>query len=72
MIVDVARSLQVPKIQIVLNNTSEALDIMSAHSQLEQTYQCGKGIILPHTEELMALSSNQLFAASFPRTSPNK
>ena len=66
VIVDVARNLQVPKIQIVLNDTPEAVDAASAQSQLEQTYQCGKSLILPHAEELMALSSSQLFVLRYP------
>lgn len=66
VIVDVARNLQVPKIQVVLNDTPEAVDMVSAQSQLEQTYQCDKGFILPHAEELMALSSNQLFVLRYP------
>jgi len=67
VIVDVARSLEIPKILIVLNNFPEALGVESVHSQLEQTYQCGRGIVLPHTDQLMALASSNLFVLSHPQ-----
>ena len=66
VIVDIARNLQVPKILIVLNDTPETIDVISAQSELEQTYRCGPGIVLPHTEELMALTSSQLFVLCYP------
>ncbi len=66
VIVDVARNLQVPKIQIVLNDTPDNIDMASAQSQLEQTYHCNKGFVFPHAEELMALESNQLFVLRHP------
>ncbi len=65
VIVDVARNLQVPKIQIVLNDTPNNIDMASARSQLEQTYLCNKGFVFPHVEELMALESNQLFVNQY-------
>jgi MinD-like ATPase involved in chromosome partitioning or flagellar assembly len=66
VIVDIARNLQVPKILIALNDTPETIDVISAQSELEQTYRCGPGIVLPHTEELMALTSSQLFVLRYP------
>jgi MinD-like ATPase involved in chromosome partitioning or flagellar assembly len=66
VIVDIARNLQVPKILIVLNDTPETIEVISAQSELEQTYRCGPGIVLPHTEELMALTSSQLFVLRYP------
>jgi MinD-like ATPase involved in chromosome partitioning or flagellar assembly len=67
VIVDIARQLQVPKIDLVLNDTPEALDMASAQSELEHTYRCGKGTILPHTKELMALVSSKPFVLCYPQ-----
>ena len=64
--VDMARRLQVPALHLVLNDVSEDLDLEDAYSQLEQTYHCGGGIILKHTEELMTLSSSQPFVLRYP------
>lgn len=64
--VDMIRRLQVPAIHLVLNNVPDALDVEDARLQLEQTYHCGRGIVLPHTEELLALSSGQPFVLCYP------
>jgi septum site-determining protein MinD len=66
VVVDIAHNLEVPKILIVLNDAPETLEVTSAQSELEQTYRCGKGIILPHSEELMALTSSELFVLHHP------
>jgi septum site-determining protein MinD len=66
VVIDIARNLQVPKIQLVLNDTPATYDVASVQSQLEQTYRCGKSLILPHTEEIMALTSSQLFVLRYP------
>jgi len=67
VLIDLARQLQIPKINLVLNDAPEALDMASASSELEHTYQCGKGIILPHTKELMGLVSSQPFVLRYPQ-----
>ena len=64
--VDVARKLLVPDIRLVLNNSSLNLNIEDASHQLEQTYQCGGGLILPHADELAALGSSQPFVLAYP------
>jgi septum site-determining protein MinD len=64
--VDTARRLQISAIHLVLNDVSDTLDIEDARLQLEQTYHCGGGIILNHTEEMMTLPSGQSFVLSYP------
>jgi septum site-determining protein MinD len=64
--VDMIHRLQVPAIHLVLNNVPEALDIEDARRQLEETYHCGGGVVLKHSEELMALSSSQPFVLNQP------
>ncbi len=44
----------------------ENLNVEDLHEQLEKTYQCGRGVILNHTEELMTLASAQPFVLSYP------
>lgn len=66
VIVDIARNLQVPKVQIVLNDAPETLDLAAAQRQLDQTYQCDSSIILPHTDEIMALTGSQLIVLHHP------
>jgi septum site-determining protein MinD len=63
--VDMVRRLQVPAIHLVLNDVSNTLDVEDARLQLEKTYHCGGGIVLNHTEELMALASSQPFVLPY-------
>lgn len=64
--VDTIRRLQVPVIHLVLNDVSENLNVEDLHEQLEKTYQCGRGVVLNHTEELMTLANAQPFVLSYP------
>lgn len=65
--VDVAHRLQVPAIHLVLNDTAETLNVEDARLQLEQTYHCGGGTVLNHTEDLMALASSRPFVLCYPQ-----
>lgn len=64
--VDVARSLQIETIHVVLNNAPTSLDVSEARAQLASTYKCSDSRVIPHTEELMGLSSSKLFAQHYP------
>jgi MinD-like ATPase involved in chromosome partitioning or flagellar assembly len=66
VIVDVARKLKTPAIRLVLNDTSEKINHEEIASQLESTFQCGKVVILEHSEELLALGSTQPFVLEHP------
>jgi MinD-like ATPase involved in chromosome partitioning or flagellar assembly len=64
--IDMARRLQVTAIHLVLNDAPDNLNVESVRSQLEQTYHCGGGIVLSHTEELMTLANSQPFVLRYP------
>lgn len=64
--VDVARNLQISTIHLVLNNTPANLDVAEVRAELDRTYRCGDGVVLPHSEELMALGSGKLFVQRYP------
>jgi MinD-like ATPase involved in chromosome partitioning or flagellar assembly len=64
--VDMARRLQVPAIHLVLNDAPNNLNVQDVLLQLEQTYHCGGGIVLNHTEEMMTLASSQPFVLRYP------
>lgn len=66
VIVDVARKMLVPVIHLVLNDSSEALNVEEVSQQLEETYHCGGGFVLSHSEELLALASSQPFVLAYP------
>jgi MinD-like ATPase involved in chromosome partitioning or flagellar assembly len=64
--VDMSRRLQVPAIHLVLNDVPDTLNEEDARAQLEQTYHCGGGTVLNHTEELLALASSKPFVLCYP------
>ena len=64
--VDMIRRLQIPAIHLVLNDVSDHLDPDNARRQLEETYHCGGGVVLKHSEELMMLSSGYPFVLKYP------
>jgi septum site-determining protein MinD len=64
--VSVARKLGVPRMVLVVNNTPTAFDFAGVKERVEKTYECEVAAILPHSEELMILSSQGIFALHYP------
>ena len=64
--VSVARKLSVPRMVLVVNNTPTAFDFAEVKERVETTYECEVAAVLPHSEELMILSSRGIFALRYP------
>ena len=64
--VAVARKLSVPKMFIVVNKTPASFDADEVRRRVEAAYDCPVAAVLPHSEDLMVLSSGGIFAARFP------
>jgi septum site-determining protein MinD len=64
--VSVARKLGVPRMVLVVNNTPAAFDLPAVKERVETTYGCEVAAVLPHSEELMVLSSGGLFVLRYP------
>jgi MinD-like ATPase involved in chromosome partitioning or flagellar assembly len=64
--VSVARKLSVPRMVLVVNNTPTAFDFGEVKERVETTYECKVAAVLPHSEELMILSSQGIFALRYP------
>jgi septum site-determining protein MinD len=64
--VSVARKLSVPRMVLVVNNTPTAFDFADVKERVETTYECEVAAVLPHSEELMILSSGGVFALRYP------
>ena len=64
--VEVARSLDVPQMTIIVNKTPTDLDPAQIRDQVERTYQCSVGAVLPHSERMMQLGSNAVFVLQHP------
>jgi MinD-like ATPase involved in chromosome partitioning or flagellar assembly len=64
--VSVARKLSVPRMVLVVNNTPTAFDFGEVKERVETTYECEVAAVLPHSEELMILASQGIFALRYP------
>jgi MinD-like ATPase involved in chromosome partitioning or flagellar assembly len=64
--VSVARKLRVPRMVLVVNNTPTVFDFAEVKERVEKTYECEVAAVLPHSDDLMILSSQGIFALHYP------
>jgi MinD-like ATPase involved in chromosome partitioning or flagellar assembly len=64
--VSVARKLRVPHMMLVVNRTPTVFDFAEVKDRVEKTYECEVAAVLPHSDELMVLSSAGIFALKYP------
>ena len=64
--VEVARSLEAPRLMLILNKAPAALDAEAVKSSLERTFNCEVVAVLPHSDLMMELGSNEVFASKYP------
>ncbi len=67
-----ARKLAVPTMVLVVNKTPAVFDEDEVRERVEKAYECRVATVVPHSDELMALSSAGLFAVGFPRPSRDR
>lgn len=66
VILDVARKLGVPHKMLVVNEVPPLMETAVLKTEIEQVYQCDVSAVLPHTEALTLLASNDVFVLRFP------
>jgi MinD-like ATPase involved in chromosome partitioning or flagellar assembly len=64
--IEVARALEVPNLMVIVNKVPAVLDRAALQAQVESTYGCPVAAVLPHSDELMSLGSDGLFALRYP------
>lgn len=64
--IEVARSLDVPRLLLMVNKTPAAFASDEVRTRVEQTYGCEVAAVLPHAEEMMTLASSGIFVLRFP------
>ncbi len=64
--VEVARELEVPQMRILINKVPAVFDDRQIRQMVESTYHCPVAGVLPHSEEMMALASQGIFAVRYP------
>lgn len=65
--VDVARKLDLPHVRLVVNQAAASYDLAEVKAEVERTYGCQVAAVLPHTEEISALASRDIFVLCYPR-----
>ena len=64
--VDVARKLDVPNLMLVVNKMPQVFDFDDVRERVKNTYDSTVAAILPHSDEMMALASSDIFVLRFP------
>ena len=64
--VAVARKLDVPRMLLVVNKAPDAFDPAEVRRKVEEAYGCPVAAVLPHSDDLMVLSSGGVFALRHP------
>ena len=64
--VAVAQKLGVPRMVLVVNKAPAAFDPDAIRQRVEETYDCPVAAVLPHSDDLMVLSSDGVFALRYP------
>src|SRR5207249_2724832 len=64
--VKVAQGLQVPRMLLIVNKTPPAFDLEAVRHKVEHAYGCRVAAVLPHSDEMMQLASEGIFALRYP------
>ncbi|MEZ4659527.1 MAG: MinD/ParA family protein [Caldilineaceae bacterium] len=65
--VEVARSLDVPHMMLLVNKTPAAFNADEIRQRVQQTFACDVAGVLPHVDEMMTLASSGIFALRYPQ-----
>jgi septum site-determining protein MinD len=64
--VAIARKLDVPRMMLVVNKAPAVFDPAAIRQRVEETYDCPVAAVLPHSDDLMVLSSDGVFSLRYP------
>jgi MinD-like ATPase involved in chromosome partitioning or flagellar assembly len=64
--VKVARELKVPNLMLIVNKAPLILEPEAIRIKVEQTYGCEVAAVLPHSDDLMNLASEDIFVMRYP------
>jgi len=64
--VSVARKLDVPKLMLIVNKAPSTLDLVDVKKRVAISYGCEVAAVFPHSDEMMILASEGIFALRFP------
>ncbi len=64
--VAVARKLGVPRMMVVVNKAPAVFEPEAIQQRVEEAYDCPVAAVLPHSDDLMVLSSEGVFSLRYP------
>ena len=64
--VEVARKLEVPNLQLVVNKVLKSMDFAALKQRVEDTYHAPVAAVLPLSEEMLELASSGVFCLHYP------
>lgn len=64
--VEVARKLEVENLLLVINKVPSAFVLEEIQNKVERAYNCNVAAIIPHSDDLMVLASNDIFSVKHP------
>lgn len=64
--VEVARELEVPQMMILINKAPLTFDVEQIRETVSNTYNCPVAAVIPHSDDMMALASHDIFAVRYP------
>ena len=62
----IAKELEVPSVYLVVNKAPGDLDPAAVTARVEEAYGCPVAAVLPHSDDLMGLASEGVFALRYP------
>ena len=64
--VEVARKLNIPQMMLIVNKVPAVFPVDQVKARVEKAYNAEVAAVLPHSDEVMALASNGVFAVKYP------
>jgi len=66
VMVSLAQKLEIPHLKMVVSQMPPAFDMEDVQREVQEKYQLPVTAILPHTEEMLTLAGNGIFAREYP------
>ena len=63
---EVARKLEVPNLMVLVNKVPQSVGRERVQARVQEAYGCPVVGVIPHSEDLMTLASEQIFSLRYP------
>ncbi len=63
---EIAQKMAPPRLTFVVNDVPKSYDLEQVIEQISRTYPCPPDIVIPHSNDMLTLASNGIFALKYP------